>query len=390
MGTDDRDSGSLLAQLAAAVAAAPDAVELRLHYIRLLLDCGDSEAAAAQLGEVVARQPENREAHQLRHRLEGSQFDWDGAEAQVAELVPFKFVEPGPLSAAGNGPAMRLADVAGMEDTKARIEAAFLAPLRNPELRRFLGKKLRGGLLLYGPPGCGKTYLAKAVAGEMGAGFLNLSIAEVLGGDFIGEWARSIREAFAAARASQPSVLFLDEIDALGARRSAAVGVFRNLVNLLLEQMDGVSGTSDELYVLAATNHPWDVDPAFTRPGRLDQLAFVPPPDGAARVAILRNALEERPVEGIDLEALAARSQGYSGADLVRVCEAAAEQVLMEITRTQKMRMIGMADLTAALERTKPSIGAWLDTARNVVTFANGDGRYDDLAAYLASARRRR
>jgi AAA+ superfamily predicted ATPase len=390
MGHDDQQATSLLGQMAAAVAAAPDAVELRVHYARLLIESGDHGGAAAQLREVLARQPGSREAREMHDRLEASRFDWEAAEAQVGDLAPTKFVETGPDRTDGPAAGLRLADVAGMADTKARIEAAFLAPLRNPTLRRFLGKRLRGGLLLYGPPGCGKTYMARAVAGEMGAGFLTLSIADVLAGQWVGDMATVIRESFAAARARQPSVLFLDEIDALGARRSAATGVFRNLVNLLLEHMDGVSGTGEELFLLAATNHPWDVDPAFTRPGRLDQLAFVPPPDRPARAAILRDALEERPVEGIDLDELAARSEGYSAADLVRVCEAAAEQVLIEITRTQRMRMIGRADLSAALKSTRPSIGAWLDTARNVVTFANGDGRYDDLAAYLASVPGRR
>lgn len=381
----------LLQQIAAAVAASPDAVALRLHYARLLSEHGSVGAALEQIDEVLRRDPSNREAIELRGQLEARAFDWRAAESQLDEAVPPAFVEGSVDSGDRVSGAVAFSDVAGMDATKAKIEAAFLAPLRHPELRAFLGKRLRGGLLLYGPPGCGKTYLARAVAGEIGASFFVLSIAEVLAGQWAGDFVRNIREAFLAARAGGPAVVFVDELDALGARRAQQHGGFRILVNQLLEEMDGVGRRDDdEVFVLAATNHPWDVDPAFTRPGRLDQMVFVPPPDAAARAAIFRIALTGRPVERIDLEALAERSDGYSGADLVRVCESAAEQVLMEITRTATMRMIGMPDLLEALASTRPSIGAWLETARNVVTFANGDGRYDDLAAFLAANRRRR
>jgi SpoVK/Ycf46/Vps4 family AAA+-type ATPase len=157
----------------------------------------------------------------------------------------------------------------------------------------------------------------------------------------------------------------------------------RGAVNQLLTELDGVSQSNEGVFVLAATNHPWDVDGALRRPGRFDRTLLVLPPDQPAREAILRYHLRDRPIAEIDVAGLAKRTHGYSGADLAHVCETAAERALLDSVSSGTPRMIGMPDVLAALGEVRPSIGGWLNTARNVVQFGNTDGTYDDLRAYL-------
>ena len=328
-----------------------------------------------------------------------SQYDWSQAEDELRDVLPAMFVGDGETAdsaSAGIDEAdaydaehtgLTLADVAGMTEVKQRLEAAFLAPMRNPELRRLYGKSLRGGLLLYGPPGCGKTFIARAVAGELGARFIAVSFADIID-MFVGQSERNIHELFEIARRNAPCVLFLDEVDAIGQKRSQLRHTpMRSAVNQLLLELDDISGNNEGVFLLAATNHPWDVDSALRRPGRFDRTLLVLPPDAAAREGVFRYHLKDRPVAGIDLAKLARRTDGYSGADIAHICETAAERALMDSVRRGEPRMIGTPDLEAAIAEVKPSLGAWFDTARNVALFANEGGTYDDLAAYLRKRR---
>ncbi|MEU4220802.1 ATP-binding protein, partial [Actinoplanes sp. NPDC026623] len=319
--------------------------------------------------------------------------DWAAMEDEFQGVVPPRFAAAGDEPEPVGGHADRahdveratitLADVGGMDEVKQRLELAFLGPLRNPELRSLFGKSLRGGLLLYGPPGCGKTFLARAVAGEMGAGFISLSIVDVLN-MWVGSSERNLHDLFTAARAHAPCVLLLDEIDALGHKRhQLSSSAMRTLVNQLLTELDGVDGNNDGVFVLAATNAPWDVDAALRRPGRLDRTVLVLPPDAAARGAILEYHLRDRPIAGIDLRALAAATEHFSGADLAHVCETAAEFAMRDAITTGEVRMISQRDMTTAVREVRPSTGAWFASARNVAMFGNESGEYDDLAAYL-------
>jgi AAA+ superfamily predicted ATPase len=328
-------------------------------------------------------------------------FDWAAAENQVGDVVGPRFVtparaepemaDPGPHSAGEaqdafetERPALRLADVGGMEAVKDRLEVAFLAPMRNPELRRLYGKSLRGGLLLYGPPGCGKTFLARAVAGEMGAHFIVAGIAEILD-MYLGKSEQNLHQLFQQARRNAPCVLFLDEVDALGAKRSQLRGsaTDKRIVNQLLTELDSVGSDNDGVFVLGATNQPWDVDTALRRPGRFDRTVLVLPPDAPARAAILEYHVRERPVERIDLAGLAEATDRFSGADLAHLCETAAEKALIASARSGTARLIGMPDFAAALREVRPSTGPWFSSARGVAMFANEGGAYDDLAAYF-------
>jgi AAA+ superfamily predicted ATPase len=411
------DDQPLLDSMRKAVEAMPDDVPLRLHLATMLMDAGRRDEAVRQVGAILQREPGNAAALallQVPGPLRGqpepgpapgpvpapgpapADYDWSAAESEVRDVLPTMFVDgagagddPEPAARAFDAePAgLALADVAGMADVKQRLEAAFLAPMRNPELRRLYGKSLRGGLLLYGPPGCGKTFIARAVAGELGARFMPVSFADVID-MFVGQSERNIHELFGLARRSAPCVLFLDEVDALGQKRSQLRHTpMRSAVNQLLLELDDVAASNDGVFLLAATNHPWDVDSALRRPGRFDRTLLVLPPDQPAREAVFRYHLRDRPVAGVDVARLATLTDGYSGADIAHVCETAAERALLDSVRQGAPRMIGQADLEAAAVEVKPSLGPWFETARNVALFANEGGTYDDLAAYLKRRR---
>ena len=438
---------TVLDSLRKAVEAMPDDVPLRLHLATMLLQAGQRDEAVRQIGAVLQRDPGNdRALGLLRDSGPGqaeaagqppadppvisperaglpappplgasrpdadpgphpgeagkpSHYDWSQAEDELRDVLPAMFVGDGDAAdsaSAGIDEAeaydaehagLTLADVAGMTEVKQRLEAAFLAPMRNPDLRRLYGKSLRGGLLLYGPPGCGKTFIARAVAGELGASFIAVSFADIID-MFVGQSERNIHELFEVARRNAPCVLFLDEVDAIGQKRSQLRHTpMRSAVNQLLLELDDVSGNNEGVFLLAATNHPWDVDSALRRPGRFDRTLLVLPPDAAAREGVFRYHLKDRPVAGIDLANLARRTDGYSGADIAHICETAAERALMDSVRRGEPRMIGTPDLEAAIAEVKPSLGAWFDVARNVALFANEGGTYDDLAAYLRKRR---
>jgi SpoVK/Ycf46/Vps4 family AAA+-type ATPase len=403
-------SEALLSSLRRAVEAAPDDVDLRLHLAQLLADSGQRNEAVREAAAVLQRDPANAAALALitggpavepgTGRADEPAFRTDDdvlrrLDEDLIGLVPPRFTDDGdepaapPLEApfAFERTALRLADVGGMTEVKARLEASVLAPLRNPELGRLYRKSVRGGLLLYGPPGCGKTFIARAVAGELGAKFLPISLNDVLD-MYIGNSERNVHELFEYARRNAPCVVFLDEVDAIGQKRSQRRdSSTRGTVNQLLTEMDGVAADNAGVFVLGATNHPWDVDVALRRPGRFDRMLLVLPPDEDARQAILRHHLRDRPIEGVDVAALARRTDGYSGADLAYVCEVAAERALLDSAAAGTVRMIGMADLLAALDEVRPSTTPWFDTARNVAQFANESGTYDELVVYLKKHR---
>ena len=415
---------AVIAALEAAVAADPGNAALRLHLAGLLVD-DEPARTLAHCQQILADEPHRPDTLRLAARAaraEGNEplaaaYEALAAGAGTPAEAPNPPAEhaapvaagPAPLGPSADpafdaeleallrnaasdavdieAPGMTLADVGGLDDVKRQIELSFLAPMRNPELRQMYGKSLRGGLLLYGPPGCGKTFLARAIAGELDAGFYAIGLHEVLD-MWLGQSEQNLHEVFERARANTPCVLFLDEVDALGQKRSQLThSAGRNVVVQLLSELDGMGADNEGIFVLAATNQPWDVDPALRRPGRLDRTILVVPPDEDARRKILEVHLRDKPVEGVDLRRIAARTDGYSGADLRLVCEAAAELAIEDSLRQGRPRPIGQDDLVAALARATPSTRSWFDMARNVVAFANDGGEYDDLKSYMRKRR---
>jgi SpoVK/Ycf46/Vps4 family AAA+-type ATPase len=280
-------------------------------------------------------------------------------------------------------PAVTFADVGGMYALKDEIRAKIIDPLTHPEVYAAYGKTIGGGILLYGPPGCGKTYLARATAGEVKAGFVAVGIDEVLD-MWVGQSERNLHGVFACARANTPCVLFFDEVDALGGRRSdhRHSGV-RQVINQFLAEMDGVADTNKGVLILAATNAPWDVDSAFRRPGRFDRILFVPPPDATARAAILRLLCRGKPLDNIDYDLLGRKTEGFSGADLKGMVDLAVEAKLREAIRSGAPRPLTTRDLLEAVASSRPSTQEWFATARNYALYANQGGLYDDILKYL-------
>ncbi len=371
MGTDP----SVIQAIEAALAAAPDNRALRLHLAQLLADAGRNDEALEHCNHLLEDAPADAEVLRLAATLK---------PRDEGNVVKLRVIEGGGgIDSDVERPQITLADVAGMEQVKNRLELAFLAPMRNPEMRRLYGKSLRGGLLLYGPPGCGKTYIARAIAGELGAAFISIGLSDVLD-MYIGQSERNLHEIFENARRSAPCVLFIDEIDALGRKRSfMRESAGRTVVNQLLAEMDSVGSDNEGVFILAATNHPWDVDAALRRPGRLDRMLLVLPPDAPAREAILQRCMTNRPTSDIDYGWLATKTEGASGADVVHLCDSAAEVAMSASITSGRPRPIDMDDFRRALMETRPSTRAWFETARNYAQFANEGGMYDELLAYM-------
>lgn len=279
-------------------------------------------------------------------------------------------------------PSVTFEDIGGMQDVIERIRMNIIYPFKNPEVFKKFNKRPGGGILLYGPPGCGKTHLARATAGECGARFISIAITDILS-KWMGESERHLHEIFESARQHTPAVVFIDEIDAIGMSRTDAGSYQAPIVNVLLTEMDGIHSKNDQLMVLAATNVPWRVDQALRRPGRFDRVLFVPPPDAEARAAILDIHLRNMPAAAIDTAKLAKHCDRFSGADLRAVVERAAEKAIFQEMRTGKPSQITQALLQECMKETKASTGEWLETARNYATYSNKAGLYDELAAYF-------
>jgi SpoVK/Ycf46/Vps4 family AAA+-type ATPase len=282
------------------------------------------------------------------------------------------------------------AAVGGLEDVKKAIHRTIILPFQRPDLYERYGRGAGGGVLLYGPPGCGKTLLARATAGECGLPFANIRIEEVLD-PYFGISERNLHDAFEQARNATPCVVFLDELDAIGfARRKHTGSAGRPLVDQLLQELDAIGADNAELLVLAATNAPWDVDEALKRPGRFDRLVFVPPPDEPARRRILEIHLATSGDGQVDVPAIARKTPLFSGADLRALVERAVDQVIDEALTSGGEPPLTTQHLQRALQGMRPSTLEWLATARNYVEFANQGGRYDEVSAFLVSSEARR
>lgn len=345
----------------------------------------------AGIGEIERAIQEYRRAVELDSSLVDLEFasrlgiDADERDSEVVEgkVRASWEEEPETTEREIERPKITFKDVGGMDKVKEEIRLKIIHPLTHAELYKAYGKPIGGGILMYGPPGCGKTYLARATAGEINAGFIAVGINDVLD-MWIGRSERNLHELFEQARNHKPCVLFFDEVDALGASRSdMRHHAGRQLINQFLSEMDGVQASNEGVLILAATNAPWHLDPAFRRPGRFDRILFVPPPDTAARAAILRLQCKGKPVSEIDYDHAAKKCDHFSGADLKAVVDIAVERKLQEAMKTGTPAPLTTKDLTGAAASQKPTTKEWFATARNYALYSNQGGIYDDILQHL-------
>ncbi|MBT8488769.1 MAG: AAA family ATPase [Gemmatimonadetes bacterium] len=343
----------------------PSAVDLQLAR-RLGIEATPSAAADTDPHQTAPWDPDDGDGEVVRGRVRAS---WEGSEDGHSTEI--------------ERPEIDFADVGGMDDLKEEVRLKVIYPLDHPEMYAAYGKGVGGGILLYGPPGCGKTHLARATAGEVDAGFMAVGIHEVLD-MWIGNSERNLHALFDRARRNTPCVLFFDEVDALGASRSdMKTSAGRHLINQFLSELDGVKAENEGLLILGATNAPWHLDAAFRRPGRFDRILFVPPPDADARASILRLLLRGKPQEDLDLEALAKKTDGFSGADLKAVIDVTVEAKLREAIKKGAPSPVRTKDLMTAAKSLNPTTREWFATAKNYALYSNQGGAYDDILKYL-------
>ena len=395
-----------------ALLADPFNGEVRAEYAALLLSQGDAQGALAQYDIVLKQLPAHAPAHVGRARAllalgrDGDALQCYASAASLPGFVPDELLdarqskarraEPGRFSVVQGGrpdnvvdfvntsrERIRFADIAGLEDLKRTVRLQIIEPFLRPGLFAKFKKRAGGGVMLYGPPGCGKTMLARAVATECRAEFMSVGISDVLN-MYIGESERNLAAIFEKARHSRPCVLFFDEIDALAFARSKAQSEHtRQVVNEFLSQLDGFGADNQEVLILAATNMPWDVDSAMKRPGRFSRQVFVPPPDEAARAHIVELKLQGVPHEGVDAPAIARATPHFSGADIEGVVEMAKDFALEDHVTNNIERSITQQDLLRAAKEARASTLDWLRTARNLVKYAGADDSYSEVERYL-------
>ncbi|MBI4147965.1 ATP-binding protein [Candidatus Woesearchaeota archaeon] len=275
-------------------------------------------------------------------------------------------------------------DIAGMDAVKEEIRLKLIAPLKYPEVFAKYGKQVGGGILMYGPPGCGKSLLAEATAGEAGVPFFNVK-ASSLKSKYVGETEKNIANLFVEARKHEAAIIFFDEFEALGADRNKTSFSFeKNFVSQLLTELDGVGSKNQRLLVIAATNLPWEIDLALRRDGRFGTAIFIPPPDASARKEMLQMMLKSCPTQGIEYDELMRLTDGFSGAEMKGLVDRSIEMPLKEFIQTNRLRPVAHSDVLASLKKIHPASKKWFgDAKRRLQEFAD-DPLYNEMMKVAA------
>jgi len=422
----------------------PDQIEAQLGIARVMLIRGDSSGAAVRVERVLQSEDDCAQAHLLMSRILLSEGDRQRAiehfekavrsDAAVADvgleqelgrsasdvrksvassLQPEPSMSTDSFSAPDSNGEMfddfvdepmedwrpetfftpsdtertrvNFESVGGMEELKEEIRIKIIYPLQHPDLYKAYGRKAGGGILIFGPPGCGKTLMLRAVAGEVGCNYFAIGLHEIFD-PYFGSSERNLHQIFETARSHSPCVLVFDEIDSLAVdRRNVRESPMRNLVNQFLSELDGLRADNSRILVIGATNSPWHLDPAFRRPGRFDQTIFVPPPDRPARAQIIELLAKDKPIANLDVNVLAKATKGFTGADLKYVFDRAAELALSEAVHTNRPVPISMDLLNDIAKSYHPATEEWFEGVRPHVQQATHDGLYSDVRKFLSA-----
>lgn len=358
----------------------PDHSEAKVGLAESLINQNKQKEAEIVLNSVLTIEPTFEKALELKKKNESASSKMLLNANGSIETAIQKLDLP---SLSGERPTINFSDVGGMDELKEEIKTKIIYPLQHPELYEAYGKKIGGGILFYGPPGCGKTYLARATAGEIHANFISVGINQILD-MWLGSSEKNLHALFEEARRNTPCVMFFDEVDALGASRTdLRQSAGRHLINQFLAEMDGDQYSNEGILILGATNAPWHLDSAFRRPGRFDRILFVPPPDEKTRSEILKVSLKGKPVSDMDFSLFAKKSEGLSGADIQAVVNLAVEEKLKQAMKTGNVVPLATQDILLSLKSIRSSVKEWFGAAKNYAVYSNESGIYDDILRYL-------
>ncbi|MEM0127938.1 MAG: AAA family ATPase [Thermoplasmatales archaeon] len=337
--------------------AAIDLDSLNIQYLLdraiAYMNSGKDEDAYIDLRKILNLDPENPIAREILSEATGTRLTEDDINRG---LTRFTFTKVRGIN---------LSMVVGLEDLKRELVEKIIYPLQYRELSLKYRVSAGGGTFLYGPPGCGKTYIVKALAGQTSLNLLDVRIPEVLD-KWSGNAERNIHNLFELARRNAPTIIFIDEVDALGGKREESVYSGSRLsVNTLLMEMDSISSRNENVLIIGATNAPWLLDPAAIRSGRFSSFIYVPPPDRKLRADLFKRYLKGRPVsDNVDFDRLADLTSGYySSSDIVAITYEAAKIPWREAIETGSERKIDQKDLEIAISRIKPTLIQWFEDA---------------------------
>jgi transitional endoplasmic reticulum ATPase len=424
----------------------PDHLDAQLGLARALVLQGDTSAAAVRAERILQRKPQSAAAHLLLSRIHLTEnhraravehfqraieidssasdpaleadlgknirppikdritspldlLEDPEAYAEIQQEFPEEsYDDPPPFDwrpetffAPGDTERLRVSfnDVGGMEAVKEEIRLKIIYPLQHPELYKAYGRKTGGGILLYGPPGCGKTLMLRATAGEVSCNYLAVGLHEIFD-PYYGSIERNLHQIFETARANTPCVLVFDELDSLAPdRRTLRDSQVRNVVNQFLSELDGIRSENQRILVIGATNAPWQLDPALRRPGRFDQAIFVPPPDLAARIQIIRLLAKDKPIANLNEQSLASATEGFSGADLKWVFERATEMALAGAIHAGRIVPISMDSLLEVASTHAPGTQDWIEGLQQNAPAAKHDTLYNEVRKFFQIAQKK-
>ncbi len=302
---------------------------------------------------------------QLKSKLEApSEGDEEQKKVKVGAEEETKTEEGQIKRVKWHKPSITFKDVVGMEKEKKLIYENIILAIRKPELLRAYGKKLGLGVIFYGPPGCGKTYFVNAIGGETGSKVLIARINEIVD-MYAGNTEKNMHAIFEQARHNTPVVVFFDEIDAIGGKRESGGGggeqqsYMRMAVNQFLQEMDGVEKNPEGIFVIGATNQPWDIDPALKRSKRFGEAIYIPPPDYKTRKQAFIYNTRKMPIGHISFGRLARATIGFSQADIEEICDKAALIPAAEEDRTGRRRKIRMKDFLRMIKAHGNTLDEW-------------------------------